>query len=107
MAKKKTTSNLKTDLHAMFTELGGALAEVFGDPQLKAKAKELGKSAEASAKVFASRFHDPKVQARFKQAGKTAKVVGAKMGVEGKKFGQKMEKAGRDVAKHLQKTFKK
>jgi len=60
----------------MMEEFGNAVGEVFGDPDLKQKAKEFGESAKDSAKAFADRFKDEDVKKKFKEVGKAAKKFG-------------------------------
>jgi hypothetical protein len=60
----------------MFREFGSAIAEIFNDPDLKAKSKEFAESASESAKVFAQRFKDEEVQGKFKEVGKAAQDFG-------------------------------
>ncbi len=60
----------------MFKEFGAAIAEIFNDPDLKAKSKEFAESASESAKVFAQRFRDEEVQNKFREVGKAAQDFG-------------------------------
>ncbi len=60
------------DFVKIFQELGGAFAEIFNDPKLKTKAKELGQTAAESVSTLGDRFHDQEVQHKFKNAGKAA-----------------------------------
>jgi [ribosomal protein S5]-alanine N-acetyltransferase len=70
--KKKATDNFAE----MFHSFGDALAQIFDDPKLKEQAKEFGKTAADSAKVFASRFKDEDVKKKFREAGKAAEEFG-------------------------------
>jgi len=63
-------------LRQMFVAFGDAFSEVFNDPELKAKAKELGDAASQSASRLGSRFKDDDVKERFRQAGEAAEVFG-------------------------------
>ena len=63
-------------LRQMFIALGDAFSEVFNDPELKAKAKELGEAASQSASRLGSRFKDDDVKQRFRQAGDAAETFG-------------------------------
>jgi len=63
-------------LRQMFIALGDAFSEVFNDPELKAKAKELGDAASQSASRLGSRFKDDDVKQRFRQAGDAAETFG-------------------------------
>ncbi len=60
----------------IFTSFGQALSEILNDPELKAKAKEFGASAAASANTFASRFKDDEVKEKFEEVGKAAQEFG-------------------------------
>ena len=44
------------DFRAIFEAFGKAISEVFNDPELKEKAKELGNSIAKSAETFGNRF---------------------------------------------------
>jgi [ribosomal protein S5]-alanine N-acetyltransferase len=63
-------------LRQMFVAFGDAFAEVFNDPELKAKAKEFGDAATVSAMHLGRRFKDDDVKARFTQAGEAAERFG-------------------------------
>ena len=63
-------------LRQMFIALGDAFSEVFNDPELKAKARELGDAASQSASRLGSRFKDDDVKQRFRQAGDAAETFG-------------------------------
>ena len=60
----------------IFDKFGSALSEIFNDPDLKAQAREFGKSAGRSADTFASRFRDEEVRARWREVGKAAQNFG-------------------------------
>jgi len=60
----------------MIRSFGDALSEVFDDPDLKKKARELAEAAKGSAKSFASRFEDEDVKKKFREAGKAAEDFG-------------------------------
>lgn len=79
--EKKTTpeSNPGESLKQMFAALGEAFSEVLNDPELKAKARELGDAASASAARLGSRFKDEDVKDRFRKAGDAAEVFGRSM----------------------------
>jgi hypothetical protein len=70
---KKNPSDNFTE---MFHSFGDALAQIFDDPKLKEQAKEFGKTAADSAKVFADRFNDEDVKKKFCEAGKAAEEFG-------------------------------
>ncbi len=70
--KKKASENLAD----MFRSFGDALAKIFDDPKLKEQAREFGRTAEDSAKVFAGRFKDEEVKKKFREAGKAAEEFG-------------------------------
>jgi len=63
----------------MFEAFGDAMSQIFDDPELKAKAKEFGKSAAESADAFASRFKDEEVRDKFRDAAKAAQDFGRSM----------------------------
>lgn len=60
----------------MVRAFGDALSEIFNDPRLKDKARELGDTAVESAKTFGSRFKDEEVKEKFRAAGKAAEDFG-------------------------------
>ncbi|HHT79421.1 MAG TPA: hypothetical protein GXZ93_06505 [Actinobacteria bacterium] len=60
----------------MFGEFGSAIAEIFNDPDLKAKSREFAESASESVKAFAQRFKDEDVQSKFREVGKAAQNFG-------------------------------
>ena len=63
-------------LSQMFAAFGQAFAEVFNDPELQAKAKELGDAATASATRLGGRFKDEDVKSKFRLAGQAAEEFG-------------------------------
>ncbi len=71
--KKKGTTDSFVDI---FESFGAAIGKVFDDPELKEKAKELGKSAAESANTLANRFKDEEVQEKFREVGKAAEQFG-------------------------------
>jgi hypothetical protein len=60
----------------MFEAFGGAMSQIFNDPKLKEKARELGKAAKESAETLGERFKDDEVQSKFKDVGKAAQAFG-------------------------------
>ena len=75
--KKEQTDRSATDsLEQMFTAFGQAIGEIFNDPDLKAKAKELGNAASVSMETLGRRFKDEEVRERFRQAGDAAEDFG-------------------------------
>jgi hypothetical protein len=60
----------------IFDRFGSALSEIFNDPELKAQAREFGKSAGRSTDTFASRFRDEDVKDRWREVGKAAQNFG-------------------------------
>jgi len=60
----------------MFESFGKAVGEIFEDPELKDKAKELGSSIAQSAGIFAGRFKDEDVRNRFREVGEAAQEFG-------------------------------
>ena len=60
----------------MFEALGSAMSQIFNDPKLKEKAKDLGKAAKESAETLGERFKDEEVQAKFKEVGRAAQAFG-------------------------------
>ena len=60
----------------MFKTFGSAISEIFEDPKLKEKAKELGESVVEAAETFGSRFKDEDVRDKFVDMGKAAQDFG-------------------------------
>ncbi len=60
----------------MFETFGKAMSEIFNDPKLKEKAKDLGRSAAESAQTFGGRFRDEEVKKKFREAGEAAQQFG-------------------------------
>ncbi len=75
-SNEEQQSKLTDSFSRIFTSFGQALSEIFNDPELKTKAKELGKSAAASANTFAGRFKDEEVKSKFEEVGKAAQEFG-------------------------------
>ena len=71
--QKKTAAG---NLGDMFDALGDAMGQIFNDPKLKEKARELGKAAKESAETLGERFKDEEVKAKFKDVGKAAQAFG-------------------------------
>ena len=63
-------------LEQMFTAFGQAIGEIFNDPELKAKAKELGGAATVSMEALGQRFKDEEVREKFRRAGDAAEAFG-------------------------------
>lgn len=75
--KKEQADRSATDsLEQMFTAFGQAIGEIFNDPDLKAKAKELGDAASVSMDSLGRRFKDEEVREKFRQAGDAAEDFG-------------------------------
>ena len=70
---KKTAAG---NLGDMFNALGDAMGQIFNDPNLREKARELGKAAKESAETLGERFKDEEVKAKFKDVGKAAQAFG-------------------------------
>lgn len=75
-SQKSTEKGPGENLGDMFEAFGAAMGKIFNDPELKAKAREFGRSAAQSAQTFAGRFKDEEVKAKFKDAGQAAKDFG-------------------------------
>jgi hypothetical protein len=60
----------------MFEAFGRAISEIFNDPNLKEKAKELGRSVVESGETLGRRFQDEDVKAKFTDVGKAAQEFG-------------------------------
>ncbi|OFW51354.1 MAG: hypothetical protein A2163_11395 [Actinobacteria bacterium RBG_13_35_12] len=111
----------------MVKEFGEVISKIFGDPELKKKAKDFAKSAEDSAKAFGSRFKDEGVKEKFKDFGKAARNFGEsvsdyykddkekdedisqkeyewekKLDEKMKNFGERAEKAGKEIGKKVE-----
>jgi len=63
-------------LRQMFVAFGEAFGEVLNDPELKAKAREMGDAATYSATRLGRRLQDEEVKERFRKAGEAAEVFG-------------------------------
>lgn len=75
--KKHTSEPRPADsLRQMFIAFGEAFGEVLNDPELKAKAKDMGDAATYSAVRLARRLQDEEVKERFRKAGDAAEVFG-------------------------------
>jgi len=70
---KKDTVDSFSD---MFSAFGEAMSELFDDPELKRNARQFADGAISSAKTFARRFGDEDVRARFRNLGKAAEEFG-------------------------------
>lgn len=93
MEKESDTKKLSESFSQIFTSFGEALSEIFNDPELKARAKEFGSSAAASASTFASRFKDKEVREKFAQAAIAAKEFGLGIVNEADELLSKMKEA--------------
>ena len=74
--KDQADRSASDSLEQMFTAFGQAIGEIFNDPELKAKAKELGDAASVSIDALGSRFKDEEVRDKFRQAGDAAESFG-------------------------------
>lgn len=68
--------NAAGNLGDMFDALGDAMGQIFNDPKLREKARDLGRAARESAETLGERFKDEDVKAKFKDAGKAAQAFG-------------------------------
>jgi ribosomal-protein-alanine N-acetyltransferase len=59
-----------------FDAFGSAMSQIFNDPKLKEKARDLGRAAKESAETLGDRFKDEEVQTRLKEAGQAAQAFG-------------------------------
>ena len=64
------------NLGDMFDALGDAMGQIFNDPKLREKARELGKAAKESAETLGEHFKDEEVKAKFRDVGKAAQALG-------------------------------
>jgi hypothetical protein len=80
MADEKQSPKPGESFSEMFESFGAALGNIFNDPELKAEARNFGKSAARSAQAFAGRFKDEDVKAKFHEAGKAAEDFGRSLG---------------------------
>lgn len=71
--KESTPGN---NLRQLFAALGDAFGEIFNDPELKARARDLGDAAADSAQQLGRRFKDEEVRERFRKAGDAAEEFG-------------------------------
>jgi [ribosomal protein S5]-alanine N-acetyltransferase len=78
MEEQKQTDNKKAadNLNDMFEAFGSAMGQIFNDPKLKEKARDLGKAAKESAETLGERFKDEEVQSKFKEVGRAAQAFG-------------------------------
>jgi len=74
--KQQADRSAGDNLEQMFTAFGQAIGEIFNDPELKAKAKELGDAATVSMDALERRFKDEEVREKFRQAGDAAEAFG-------------------------------
>ena len=74
--KEQADRSAADNLGQMFTAFGQAISEIFNDPELKAKAKELGDAASVSMETLGRRLKDEEVRDRFRQAGDAAEDFG-------------------------------
>ena len=74
--KEQADRSAADSLGQMFTAFGQAISEIFNDPELKAKAKELGDAASVSMETLGHRLKDEEVRDRFRQAGDAAEDFG-------------------------------
>jgi hypothetical protein len=74
--KEQADRSAHDNLVQMFTAFGQAFGEIFNDPELKAKAKELGDAAGVSMETLGRRFKDEEVREKFRQAGDAAEDFG-------------------------------
>ena len=75
--QKKTAAG---NLGDMFDALGDAMGQIFNDPKLREKARDLGKAAKESAETLGERFKDEEVKAKFRDVGKAAQAFGKNVG---------------------------
>jgi hypothetical protein len=80
MAEKTEGKKVAENFSQMFESFGTAMSEIFNDPKLKEKAKDLGKSVSDSAETFAARFKDEEVKDKFREFGKAAEKFGKSVG---------------------------
>ena len=72
-ADKRTSAE---NFAEIFKAFGKAMSEMFNDPELKEKIKELEESVAESAKTFGSRFKDEDVKDKFREVGKAGEEFG-------------------------------
>ncbi len=60
----------------MVTAFGQAIAKIFNDPELQARAREFGEATTESAQALGRRFKDEEVRDKFRQAGEAAEQFG-------------------------------
>ena len=72
-SEKKTAAE---NLNDMFEAFGTAMSQIFNDPVLKEKAKDLGRAAKESAERLGQRFKDEEAQSRFRDVGRAAQAFG-------------------------------
>ncbi len=74
--RQENESSPGESLRQLFAALGDAFGEVFNDPELKVKAKDLGDAAADSAQHLGRRFRNEEVRERFRKAGEAAEEFG-------------------------------
>lgn len=77
--QKEQQKTAAGNLGDMFDALGDAMSQIFNDPKLREKARELGKAAKESAETLGERFKDEEVKAKFKDVGRAAQAFGKNM----------------------------
>ncbi|MDD4635133.1 MAG: hypothetical protein PHS35_00750 [Dehalococcoidales bacterium] len=93
MTQRSDLKNLYESFGRIFTTFGEALSEFFNDPELKAKAKELGSDVAASANILADRFKDKEVKDKFAQIALAVKEFGSDLVNEAEDLLSKIKEA--------------
>jgi len=96
--QKSTDKTAAENLNDMINALGSAMSQIFNDPQLKEKARDLGKAARESAETLSDRFKDEEVRAKFKEMGKAAQAFGKNVSDV---FGESPKKDSGDKKNHI------
>jgi len=91
MSSKEEYKKIPEALNQLFTSFGETLSEIFDDPELKSKARELGSGAAASASLFASRFKDEDVRQKFQQVGEAARQFGTSVARSTEEFASRVK----------------
>jgi len=75
--KKADVKKDAEDLGKMIRSFGNTIAEIFEDPEIREKAKELSQSViDSAARVVESKLRSNQSKAKFRDAGRAAQSLG-------------------------------
>jgi len=76
-AKKVDAKKDAEDLGKMIRSFGNTIAEIFEDPEIREKAKDLSQSIiDSAARVVESKIRNQQSKAKFRDAGRAAQSLG-------------------------------